>query len=229
MFSKHSRSTMCWLATFVLLGPITAAAAQGRPLSIVGGIGVASVSGSLAGSARPVWALGVGAERRVAPAVALGADIMYDERGGTLTSELFASKTTISFSTIGIAPMAQFHLRGKRATFAPVVSTGVLLWKSVGCSVDYDSDFDNGRLTDTCRDWTSEEPGRGPLEKLSGASGATLLLGLGLSNGRIGFELRAERRLGDDARTPNGAFAFKNTVSLIARFHPDLRRRIVPT
>lgn len=215
------------LPALAFFAPVAPLVAQGRPLSIVGGVGVTSVSGSLAGSARPAWTLGIGAERRVAPAVALGADMIVDARGATLTSEPFTSKTTMAFSTIGLAPMARFHLLGRRASFAPVVSSGVLLWKSIGCSVDYDSDFESGRLTNPCGDYATGEQANGPLEKLSHASGATLLLGLGLSNGRIGFELRTERRLGGGIPTPNGAFAFGNTVSLLARFHPDVRRRIV--
>lgn len=67
-----------------------------------------------------------------------------------------------------------------------------------------------------------------PLQSLSGAGGATLLLGFGLGNDFIAFDLRAERRLGAGARTPNGALAFGNTISVMARFRPDFRRRIVP-
>lgn len=222
MFSTRSHPVIRLLAAFGLVAPASAAVAQGRPLSIVGGVGIASVSGSLAGSARTAWTLGLGAERRVASVVALGADIVYDERGGTLTSDTFTSKTTISFSTIGFAPTARFHLGGRRSSFAPVVSSGILLWKNAGCSVDYDSDFDSGRITEPCGDYAAGEAGTGPLEKLGDASGATLLLGLGVSNARIGFELRMEKRLGSGARTPNGEFAFGNTLSVIARFHPAL-------
>jgi len=229
MFSTRSHSIIRQLAVLALIFPVTAAVAQSRPLTIVGGVGMPSVSGSLSGGGRPAWMFGLGTERRVASAVALAADIMYDDRGGTLESTgWFESNTTISFSTIGIAPTARFHLLGRRSSFAPVVSTGVLLWKEIGCSVDHDSDFDSGRLTDSCSDYGGDAPSAGPVAKLSGASGATFLLGVGLSNDFVGFELRGEKRLGSGARTPNGAFAFGNTVSVMARFRPDFRRRIVP-
>jgi hypothetical protein len=231
MFSTRSHSIIRRLAMLALVSPVTTAVAQSRPLTIVGGMGTPSVSGSLAGKGRPTWMFGLGTERRVASALALAADIVYEDRGGTLTSTgWFESNTTISFSTIGFAPTARFHLLGRRSSFAPVISSGVLLWKEIGCSVDYDSDFVGGRLTDSCGDYGGEGEVRsaGPLEKLSRASGATLLLGVGLSNDFVGFDLRAERRLGSGARTPNGAFAFGNTVSVMARFRPDFRRRIVP-
>ena len=229
MFSTRSHSIIRQLAVLALVAPVTTAAAQSRPLTLVGGVGVPSVSGSLAEGGRPTWMLGVGTERRVASTLSLAADIEYEDRGGTLTSAEFTSNTAISFSTIGIAPTARFHPRGRRSSFAPVISSGVLLWTAIGCAVDYDSDFEGGRLTDTCSDYASagEVRSAGPLEKLSGASGATLLLGLGLGNDFVGFDLRAERRLGAGARTPNGAFAFGNTVSVMARFRPDFRRRIV--
>jgi hypothetical protein len=231
MSSTRSRSIIRRLAVLAFVSPVATAVAQHRPLTIVGGVGIPSVSGSLAGSGRPTWMFGLGTERRVASVLALAADVMYEDRGGTLKSGgLFESNNTISFSTIGFAPTARFHLRGRRSSFAPVVSSGVHVWKEIGCSVDYDSDFDSGRLTEACSDYArdGEVQSAGPLEKLGHASGATLLLGLGLSNDLVAFDLRAERRLGSSARTPNGAFAFGNTVSVMARFRPDFRRRITP-
>jgi hypothetical protein len=230
MSSTRSRSIIRRLAVLAFVSPVATAVAQYRPLTIVGGVGTSSVSGSLAKEGRPTWMFGLGTERRVASVLALAADVMYEERGGTLTSSEFTSNTAISFSTIGIAPTARFHLRGRRSSFAPVVSSGVLLWKEIGCAVDYDSDFEGGRLTDTCRDYGSEGgvQSSGSLERLSSANGATLLLGFGLSNDFVALDLRAERRLGSSARTPDGAFAFGNTVSVMARFRPDFRRRITP-
>jgi hypothetical protein len=231
MSSTHSRSIGRRLAILALICPVTTAVAQYRPLTIVGGVGTPSVSGSLAGSGRPTWMFGLGTERRVTSAVALAVDLMYEERGGALkSSALFESNNTISFSTIGLAPTARFHLRGRRSSFAPVVSSGVHVWKAIGCSVDYESDFGSGSYTEGCSDYApdGEVQSPGPLEKLGHASGATLLLGLGLSNDLVAFDLRAERRLGDGARMPNGTFAFGNTVSVMARFRPDFRRRITP-
>jgi hypothetical protein len=229
MFSTRSRSIIRRLAVLALVAPVTTAAAQHRPLTLVGGVGIPSVSGSLAERGRPTWMVGIGTERRVASALALAADIEFADRGGTLTSSDFASNTTISFSTIGVAPTARFYLRGRHSSLAPVISSGILLWKEIGCAVDYDSDLDSGRLTDTCSDYAGagEVRSAGPLQKLSVANGATLLLGLGLGNDFVGFDLRAERRLGAGARTPDGALAFGNTVSVMARFRPDFRRRIV--
>jgi len=231
MSSTRSRSIIRRLALLAFVSPVATAVAQYRPLTIVGGVGAPSVSGSLAGSGRPTWMFGLGTERRVASVLALAADLVYEERGGSLESGgLFESNNNITFSTIGLAPTARFHLRGRRSSFAPVVSTGVQVWKAVGCSVDYDSDFDSGRLTEPCSDYAREGDGQsaGPLEKLGHASGATFLLGLGLSNDLVAVDLRAERRVGSSARTPNGAFAFGNTVSVMARFRPDFRRRITP-
>ena len=231
MSATHSRSIIRRLAVLAFVSPVATAAAQYRPLTIVGGVGTSSVSGSLAKEGRPTWMFGLGTERRVASVLALAADLVYEERGGSLESGgLFESNNHITFSTIGLAPTARFHLRGRRSSFAPVVSTGVQVWKAVGCSVDYDSDFDSGRLTEPCSDYAREGDGQsaGPLEKLGHASGAAFLLGLGLSNDLVAVDLRAERRLGSSARTPNGAFAFGNTVSVMARFRPDFRRRITP-
>jgi hypothetical protein len=230
MSSTHSRSIIRRLAMIASVCPVTTAVAQHRPLTIVGGVGTPSVSGSLAKEGRPTSMFGLGTERRVASVLAIAADVMYEDRGGTLTSTEFRSNNTISFSTIGVAPTARFHLRGRRSSFAPVVSSGVHVWKAIGCSVDYESDFSSGRYTEACGDYAreGEVQSAGPLGKLGHASGATLLLGLGLSNGLVAFDLRAERRLGSSARTPNGAFAFGNTVSVMARFRPDFRRRITP-
>lgn len=228
MFSTRSHSIIRQLAALALVFPVTTAVAQSRPLTIIGGVGAPSVSGSLADGGRPTWMVGVGTERRIASALALAVDIEYEDRGGTLTSTEFASNTTISFSTIGIAPTARFQLGGRRSSLRPVISSGILLWKEIGCSVDYDSEFDSGRLTETCSDYASEVQSPSPLESLSRASGATFLLGFGLGNDFVGFDLRAERKLGAGARTPNGELAFGNTISVMARFRPDLVRRIVP-
>lgn len=231
MSSTRSRSIIRRLAVLAFVSPVASAVAQYRPLTIVGGLGAPSVSGSLAGAGRPTWMFGLGTERRVASVLALAADLVYEERGGSLESGgFFESNHTISFSTIGLAPTARFHLRGRRSSFSPVVSSGVHVWKEIGCSVDYDSDFDSGRLTEACSDYAREGDGQlaGPLEKLGHANGATFLLGLGLSNDLVAFDLRAEKRLGSGARTPNGAFAFGNTVSVMVRFRPDFRRRITP-
>lgn len=230
MSSTRSRSIIRRLTVLAFVSPVATVVAQYRPLTVVGGVGTPNVSGSLAESGRPTWMVGLGTERRVTSVLALAADLMYEERGATLKSGLFESNNTIAFSTIGFAPTVRFHLRGRRSSLAPVVSSGVHVWKAIGCSVDYDSDFASGRLTEPCGDYAGEGvgPSAGPLGKLDHASGATFLVGLGLSNDLVAFDLRAERRLGSSAKTPDGAFAFGNTVSVLARFRPDFRRRITP-
>jgi hypothetical protein len=60
------------------------------------------------------------------------------------------------------------------------------------------------------------------LNGLGAASGGTVLLGFGLSNGRIGLEARAERPLGDGARATIGGFRFGSTLSLMVRFQPKV-------
>lgn len=132
----------------------------------------------------------------------------------------FTSGHKVSFSTVGVAPIARYYVSGKSGSFRPVLSSGVLLWKSIGCSVDYHSDFTTGELTDACSAFDPDGSGSAPLKGLRQSNGETLLLGLGLNNGRIGMEARAERVLGGGARAASGRFSFGSTLSLVMRVHP---------
>jgi len=186
-----------------------------------------AVSGSLAGSSTTAWTAGIAAERRLGSALALGGEIVINNRGASLrgselaTSDLvFTSGYKVSLSTVGVAPIARYYIRGKPGSFRPVLSSGVLLWQSIGCSVDYHSELDTGVLTDGCDGFDPGLSGSAPLKRLKQSNGTTLLLGLGLNNGRIGMETRAERVLGDGAQTASGRFRFGNTLSLVVRVHP---------
>ena len=225
MLSARSFRSIGWIPALVLVTPVTATVAQSRPLSVFGAAGGGSVSGSLAHSAKTVWTLGLGAERRVAPVLSIGAEFVVNQRGANLTNETFTSGTTISFSTIGLAPIARIHFPGPKGSIRPFLSSGVLLWKTIGCSVDYNSDFDSGVLTEPCGDYNTGESENGPLEKLSHPTGATMLVGIGFGNARLSAEVRAERMLSGAVKAPNSMFAFGNTVSLMARFCPDIGRR----
>jgi len=86
--------------------------------------------------------------------------------------------------------------------------------------VDYHSDFTTGELTDACSAFDPDGSGSAPLKGLRQSNGETLLLGLGLNNGRIGMEARAERVLGGGARAASGRFSFGSTLSLVMRVHP---------
>ena len=217
-----------WMVALALVVAGRHVLAQGRPVSLFAGVGGSAVSGALAGSARTAWTGGAGIERRLGSGFALGAEVVAGQRGATLeVSEFLTSNSRISFATLGVAPIARYYVRGKPGSFRPVISSGVLLWKSISCSVDYDSDigggfFGSSGLTKPCNDFNPDESASMPLNGLGDASGGTALFGFGVSNGTMGLEARAELPLGDGARASSGAFRFGSTLSLIARFHPKV-------
>jgi hypothetical protein len=228
MFIARSPRYTRWIVALALLVAERHIVAQGRPVSVFAGVGGSTVSGALAGSARTAWTGGVGIERRLGSTFALGGELVAGQRGATLeASEFLTSNSKISFATLGVAPIARYYVRGMPGSFRPVISSGVLLWKSIGCSVDYDSDIGGGFFggtgqTKSCDDFSPDESGSRPLKGLGAASGGTVLFGFGLSNGTLGLEARAERPLGDGARATSGGFRFGSTLSLMARFHPKV-------
>jgi hypothetical protein len=188
-----------------------------------------SLSGPLAGQAGPVWTAGLGGERAFASRVTLGAEIVVNQRGAELAvSDDFTSNYTISFATLGVASIARYYVPGPRRSFRPVVTAGVLLWKSISCSVDYDSSIGGGflgssDLTEGCDELDPNLSGEPSLlAGLGHSSGARLLLGLGLTDRRLGLELRYEPALGNGARATTTLFGFGSTVSLLARFYPAI-------
>jgi hypothetical protein len=229
MFIARSPRYTRWIVALAVLVAERGIVAQGRPVSVFVGVGGSTVSGALAGSARTAWTGGAGIERRLGSAFALGGELVAGQRGARLKlSEFLTSNSRVSFATVGIGPVARYYVRGKEpGSFRPVISSGLLLWKSISCSVDYDSDIGGGflggdDLTKPCDDFSPDESGGRPLNGLGAASGGAVLIGFGVSNGTVGLEARAERPLGDGARTTSGRFRFGSTFSLMARFHPKV-------
>src|SRR5262245_21456728 len=102
--ARVALSSRC-LAVVILIAPVTEAFAQNRPLSIFGGVGLGTVSGSVSRSDRAVWTVGVGVERLVGSRLAIGAEIVGNQRGAGLDDEDFASGTTLSLTTVSLGPV----------------------------------------------------------------------------------------------------------------------------
>ncbi len=92
--------------------------------------------------------------------------------------------------------------------------------------MDYDSDiggvFGSSELTKGCGELSPDDSAPAPLDGLAGSTGMTILLGIGLSNRTVGFEVRAERAHGRTASATNGRFGFGHAMSLVARYYPKV-------
>jgi hypothetical protein len=186
------------------------------------GAGVGTVSGSLAGGSNTGLTIGLGLERPASSHVTLGAELIWSTKGAKLdgVNELFVNDPSVSFDELGIAPVVRFQVGNKTQPVRTVVSTGLKVWKSTGCSVDYKSDFMGGTFTDSCDGFA---PDTGPFKGLDGATGVSFLLGIGIRGGTHGGEIRLEQPMGSGARSTSRSLQFGRTVSVLYRVYPRLK------
>ena len=213
-----------WIAALAILVRPGLVAAQTRPISIALGAGVGTVSGSLADGANTGFTIGLGLERPAASHVTLGAELIWTTKGARLDglNAVYVNDPSVSFDELGIAPVARFQVGNKTQPVRTVVSTGLKVWQSTGCSIDYKSDFDSGTLTDSCDGFA---PDTGPFKGLERSAGVSLLLGIGIRGGKHGGEIRLEQPLGNGARSDSKTLQFGQTVSVLYRVYPRWKKR----